>query len=114
MSEICEAANVHRATFYKHFNDKYEFLNFCFDNELSKIVPTLEWSGCRIPLSNSLWEPTVPLSKFVMSSKITGWARCVLERLGLPMYFSNSDGGAVFLDGRRDEFFSDEEIEKIL
>ena len=38
VSEICEAADVHRATFYKHFNDKYEFLNFCFDNELSKIT----------------------------------------------------------------------------
>lgn len=37
VSEICDNANVHRATFYKHFNDKYEFLNFCFDNELSKI-----------------------------------------------------------------------------
>ena len=38
VSEICEQADVHRATFYKHFNDKYEFLNFCFDNELSKIA----------------------------------------------------------------------------
>ena len=37
VSEICDAANVHRATFYKHFNDKYEFLNFCFDKELAKI-----------------------------------------------------------------------------
>ena len=37
VSEICESANVHRATFYKHFNDKYEFLNYCFNNELSKI-----------------------------------------------------------------------------
>lgn len=37
VSEICDAAKVHRATFYKHFNDKYEFLNFCFNNELSKI-----------------------------------------------------------------------------
>lgn len=37
VSEICDSASVHRATFYKHFNDKYEFLNFCFDNELSKI-----------------------------------------------------------------------------
>lgn len=45
VSEICEAANVHRATFYKHFNDKFEFLNYCFDNELSKIsfdVPASE------------------------------------------------------------------------
>ena len=43
VSEICDTAQVHRATFYKHFDDKYEFLNFCFDNELSKInfeVPT--------------------------------------------------------------------------
>ncbi len=43
VSEICDHAQVHRATFYKHFNDKYEFLNFCLDNELSKIkfdVPT--------------------------------------------------------------------------
>ena len=43
VSEICDNAQVHRATFYKHFNDKYEFLNFCFNNELSKInfeVPT--------------------------------------------------------------------------
>jgi AcrR family transcriptional regulator len=37
VSEICDTAKVHRATFYKHFNDKYEFLNFCFDNELAKI-----------------------------------------------------------------------------
>ena len=45
VSEICDNADVHRATFYKHFNDKYEFLNFCFDNELSKIgfdVPATE------------------------------------------------------------------------
>lgn len=48
VSEICEHAKVHRATFYKHFNDKYEFLNFCFDNELSKIkfeVPHSELSA---------------------------------------------------------------------
>ena len=37
VSEICDSAQVHRATFYKHFNDKFEFLNFCFSNELSKI-----------------------------------------------------------------------------
>ncbi|MBQ3136109.1 MAG: TetR/AcrR family transcriptional regulator [Clostridia bacterium] len=35
--EICEASGVHRATFYKHFNDKFEFLNFCFDSMLSTI-----------------------------------------------------------------------------
>ena len=37
VSEICESAKVHRATFYKHFNDKFEFLDYCFNSELSKI-----------------------------------------------------------------------------
>lgn len=85
-----------------------------FYNELSRIVPSLEWLGCRIPLTNGLWEPQAPISKFTQASKINGWGGCVLERLGIPMYYSEKDGGAVFLDGRRDEFFSDEEIEKML
>lgn len=85
-----------------------------FYNELSKIVPDLDWSGCRIPLTKELWIPKPPLSSFRMSSKINGWASCVLERLGLPIYYSGIDGGAVFLDGQRDEFFSDGEIEKML
>lgn len=37
VSEICEAADVHRATFYKHFDDKFEFLNFCLETLLSDI-----------------------------------------------------------------------------
>lgn len=37
VSDICEKAGVHRATFYKHFNDKLEFISYCFDNQLSGI-----------------------------------------------------------------------------
>lgn len=37
VSEICKRSGVHRATFYQHFNDKFEFLNFCFENSLSEI-----------------------------------------------------------------------------
>ena len=37
ISEICEGADVHRATFYKHFNDKTEFLNFCVKQLLSDV-----------------------------------------------------------------------------
>lgn len=37
ISEICEGADVHRATFYKHFNDKTEFLNFCVKQLLSEV-----------------------------------------------------------------------------
>lgn len=37
VSDICEKAGVHRATFYKHFNDKLEFIQYCFINQLSGI-----------------------------------------------------------------------------
>ncbi len=37
VSEICDEAMVHRATFYKHFNDKFEFFNFCLETLLSNI-----------------------------------------------------------------------------
>lgn len=37
VSDICEKAGVHRATFYKHFNDKIEFVRYCFENQLSSI-----------------------------------------------------------------------------
>lgn len=44
ISEICERAMVHRTTFYKHFEDKYDLLKFWLNsvvNELqSKITPT--------------------------------------------------------------------------
>lgn len=35
--EICNEASVHRATFYKHFVDKYDFLNTCFKIKLSQL-----------------------------------------------------------------------------
>lgn len=35
--EICTEANVHRATFYKHFIDKHDFLNCCFKMKLSEL-----------------------------------------------------------------------------
>lgn len=37
VSDICDKAGVHRATFYKHFNDKLEFIRYCFQNQLSGI-----------------------------------------------------------------------------
>ncbi len=32
--DICDAAMVHRATFYSHFSDKYELLNFSMNQHL--------------------------------------------------------------------------------
>jgi len=41
VSEICERAMVHRATFYKHFEDKYRFFEFCIERKLDELFPSL-------------------------------------------------------------------------
>ena len=83
-------------------------------NTLSDIVPTLKWQGARIPLTQKAWEPSAPLCDYKHPSGMNSFASCVLERLGLPFYYSAEEGGAVFLDGERDGLFSDAEIEKML
>jgi hypothetical protein len=79
-----------------------------FYEVLSKLVPTLTWEGCRLPVSNV---PDYGLkNKNIWTLENDGWSCCVLERLGLPMYYSAKSGGAVFLDGYGDWRFTDEQI----
>ena len=85
-----------------------------FYNELSRIVPTLKWQGCKIPLAPGAFVPNLPISEFVYPHQYNGWSSCVLERLGLPLYFSAKDGGVACFDSRRDELFTDEQIIKHL
>lgn len=85
-----------------------------FYNAVADIVPTLKWRGARIPLTLEAWEPFAPLCDYKSPSAMNSFARCALERLGLPFYYSAEDGGAVFLDGERDALFSDAEIIKML
>ena len=85
-----------------------------FYRELSRLYPTLDFKGCRIPLPDRAVIPTVPFSQYKMVSENNAWASCVLERLGLPHYYSSKKGGAVCLDSARDSYFTDEEIREML
>lgn len=38
VSELCERARTRRATFYKHFSDKYDFLDFMLKEAREKIL----------------------------------------------------------------------------
>lgn len=67
--------------------------------------------GCRIPLTL--------MQNFFYKAPPTGlqlspWATSVLERLGLPLYFSNEGEGAVFVDDFSVDGFSDEEIREFM
>lgn len=76
-----------------------------FYEALVKYAAALKPAGCRIPLSHmqnyGFVQPYINLSP---------WSTCVLERMGLPLYFSAEEGGAVFLDDVSADTFTDEEI----
>jgi len=84
-----------------------------FYEELAEIEPTLKWRGCRIPV---LREPYKFLEKGPNRGfdKLSGWANCVFERFGIPMYFSPDDGGVLALEGDVDIMLTDDEILKAL
>lgn len=85
-----------------------------FYEALFAIVPDMEWLGCRIPLPSAPIRPKPPICDFKFPSGDIAWATCVMESLGLPLYFSKKTGGAVLLDGDRDVYFSDDEIREML
>lgn len=85
--------------------------NAGFYQALADLVPTLSWEGCRVAM------PTRWRYDFFRSwgSEVSrGFACHVLERLGLPLYFSSAPGGAAFLDGGADLALTDEEILPLL
>lgn len=90
---------------YRKILSKYER----FYEELSKIVPKLKWRGCRIPV---LAEPKFNIMKTNVESLPNAWAIHVLERLGLPMYFSAENGGVLCLEGRQDEMLTDSQLKE--
>ena len=83
-----------------------------FYNELSSINDGLEWLGCNMPVSS---RPFYPLLEGEHEpSRNDGWCAHVLDRFGLPVYFSPNASKVCFFDGDRDKYFSDSEITDML
>lgn len=57
ITDICDAAKINRATFYKHFNDKKEFVFYCIAQKVKEI--RLEKSGRETANMDSLHEETI-------------------------------------------------------
>ena len=77
-----------------------------FYNALSDFMPKVKRFGCRIPLPSTL---SYGLHLPGWPTLREAWSDCVLERLGVPIYYSAEPGGATFLDGDP-SIFTDEEI----
>ena len=78
-----------------------------FYETLAQMTPQLQWLGCRMPV------PARPTYGYAICPELKesdGWCACVMERMGIPMYFSKDAGGAVFMDGPADDGMTDAEI----
>ena len=42
VNDICNLAMVHRTTFYSHFSDKYELLDYCVNDLESELTKNFE------------------------------------------------------------------------
>ncbi len=78
-----------------------------FYETLAALTPSIQWLGCRMPVSSV---PNYGFGFSPLIDEINGWSSCVMERMGIPMYFSSKPGGAVFMDGPADAFLTDEEV----
>ena len=99
-------------TFEPKSGEKYRKIlgeNYGFYEKLAALQPTLKWQGCRI------FVPSTPDFTYGrVKEEWDGWSYCVLERLGLPMFYSSENEGAVCLEGDVDTRLSDSEITEIL
>lgn len=48
VTEICDKALIHKTTFYNHFEDKYELLNFVLLKIHNDITSNTKFDGCLI------------------------------------------------------------------
>ena len=85
-----------------------------FYDRLMEIVPNLQWKGCRIPLHTKKRYFFSENGWVSNDDNAEGWATHVLERIGLPMYFSTENSGVSFLAGEIDKKYSDKEMEELL
>jgi len=88
---------------YRKILSKYEK----FYEKMVEYAKEIKPFGCRIPLTLMQNYGFVPSTQGMFLSP---WSTCFLERIGLPLYFSNEPGGAVFLDDFSADGFSREEI----
>lgn len=89
--------------------------NCGFYNALMDLVSDLDWLGCRVTLTDTpdydysrVDVPGMGIENFDM------WSINVLERMGLPVYFSKKIGGASFLEGSADSVYTDEALKELL
>lgn len=54
VSDLCQAATIRRATFYKHYHDKYDFMDFCIEKKRQDFERACAVCGAQNPLDETM------------------------------------------------------------
>ena len=70
VSHICEECGMNRKSFYYHFKDKYDLVNWIFDTEITKIFSEEEWKCVSPQEFSALLRSSVEMiAKYVLQSQ---------------------------------------------
>lgn len=81
-----------------------------FYQTLIDLVPRLTWQGCRVPLHPKKIYTFSELGWNSQNDGADGWVIHVLERMGLPVFYSDKVSGCSFFAGTVDTKMSDAEL----
>lgn len=80
-------------------------------DKITELADEFEPFGCCVPVTK------YPAYDLDMDDPWTGyndgWSLNLLERIGLPFYYSKNPSGAVFLEGDADKRYTDEELKEL-
>ena len=81
-----------------------------FYDTLIRLVPTVTWQGCRVPLHPKKTYTFSACGWDSQNDAADGWVIHVLERMGLPVFYSPTVSGCTFFSGVIDKKMSDDEL----
>ena len=67
VSHICEECGMNRKSFYYHFKDKYDLVNWIFDTEITKIFSEEEWKDAIRLTFNAGAQPQIQAEQGVFA-----------------------------------------------
>ena len=81
-----------------------------FYDALIRLVPTLTWQGCRVPMHPKKIYTFSECGWDSQNDEADGWVTHVLERMGLPVFYSPKPEGCAFFAGTVDTKMSNDEL----
>lgn len=97
VAQICERCNMNRKSFYYHFKDKYDLVNWIFDTEFLELLKTRK-SQCRIRRTLGFYRKNLPvfLPEPLVLPQSPANQRAKLLQRSLPGVYSAAYRGAYF------------------